>query len=964
MSALEWSAKYIGCEEWRRRRIPDICAKNKHRSAWSARRSLVGCGREGYVTSTSSAGHMLANDSPSEKGIAEEGSALVADWPIVGRAAEIQRALSTLEPGSEFQGVVLAGQIGVGKTVMARALAGTLESAGRTTRYVLGTQTGQPIPLGAFHRLVPLDEAHTPAVMLATAYRALAQDSNLVVVVDDAQWLDWLSAILIGQLAVDSQTRLIVTVRSDDPVPDVVRALWKERRLLRLDLKSFTRTQTDELAHAVLDGPVDSAAVDQLHDLASGNPLLLRALMTAALEDGALMRRDGRWRIVGPFQVGADLDDLAQRRLDSLGSDELDVIETIAAAEVLDWEILRELCSTGVVAHLERRGLVQFTADGTHTLARLAHPILGDAVLRRAGVARTRQLNDVLVQRISKHIRNEPGKPDVRRQIQLAQFMLNSDTEPDIPLIVHAATGAVTMLNLPLGERLARFACDRGGGLAAATVLGLAMSWQGLTAESEDLLMGFNPDGTDEWGTVGWGCVRAMNLFFGCGQVEAASEVLRTVRARVRPEVLDLVTAMEVSFAFFGGDLPMATGTGLSAVESRMTPRATVQTATVTACALALSGRHDEVPPIVERGRCAAEQRECGLQRFTIGFPSVLAVSATGDLAAADRMCAHYSAMAAGAPVAGAIVKAFIGRVEYLHGRLGAACEALQSSLSTLSESFPFVWLMLVAAWCAQAEAARGDAEAAARALARAQKAAGPQVAVFFPEIELARAWGCACTGETTGARAHALRAAAIARRSGMHAVEMDALHVAVRFGDRAQGGRLRYLKRMLATPLATAAAAHAQALAHYDGNRLDDAAAQFESIGLMAMAADAAAHAAREHAHSGARAAELESAARAQWLGGQCGLRSPATELIANPMPVTDREREVANLVAAGLTNRQIADHLCVSVRTVEGHLHRIFARLEIDGRDQLKRLVRISPAVAAGNSDNSVDDQSSNPN
>lgn len=871
----------------------------------------------------------------------------MAGWPIVGRAAEIQLALKTLEPGSAFRGVVVVGETGVGKTVLAHSLGGILASAGLTTRYVLGTRTGQPIPLGAFHRLVPVDEAHTPAVMLAGAYRALSQDKNLVVVVDDAQWLDRLSAILISQLAVDGEARLIVTVRSDDPVPDAVRALWKERQLLRLDIKAFTRAQTDELAHAVLGGPVDAATINQLQELASGNPLLLRALITAAVEDRVLVQQRGRWRIVGSFRAGTDLDDLAQRRVESLQPEELNAIEIIAAAEVLDWDILRELCSTDTVVHLERRGLIQFTGDAPHTLVRLAHPILGEAVLRRAGFARTRQLNGLLVQQISQLIRNEPGRPDVRRQIRLAQFMLNSDVPPDLRLIVRAATGAVTMLNLALGEKLARFAYDRGGGLTAATVLGLALSWQGRTAEAEELMAGLGQDGAEETATVSLSCVRATNLFFGCRDVEAAREVLGAVRARVGAEALDLVAAMEVSFAFFGNDLPTAMATGLELLESGVSPLAAVQTATATGCALALAGRHGEVAPVVEWGKHAAEQRECGLQRFMIGFPEILAVTATGDLAAADRVCAHYSAMAAGAPVARGIVNAFIGRAEFLHGRLDAACEALQSSLSTLLESFPFVWVGLVAAWCAQAEAARGDARAAACALDQAQKAAGRQAAVFLPELELARAWGCACAGEEMGAREHALRAAAIARRSGMHTVESDALHTAVRFGDRGQAGRLGELKRILATPLAAAIADHARGFAHHDARRLQEAARQFETLGVMAMAADAAAHEAGEHARSGPHAAELEAATRARWLAGRCGLHSVAIAPITNPLPLTGREREVASLVAAGLTNRQIAERLYVSIRTVEGHLYRIFTKLDIDDRDHLARLVRISPAT-----------------
>ena len=47
--------------------------------------------------------------------------------------------------------------------------------------------------------------------------------------------------------------------------------------------------------------------------------------------------------------------------------------------------------------------------------------------------------------------------------------------------------------------------------------------------------------------------------------------------------------------------------------------------------------------------------------------------------------------------------------------------------------------------------------------------------------------------------------------------------------------------------------------------------------------------------------------------------------------------------LVAAGLSNRQIADRLLVSVRTAEGHLYRIFTKLAINSRDQLIHLLNL---------------------
>ncbi|BBY57127.1 helix-turn-helix domain-containing protein [Mycolicibacterium sarraceniae] len=58
--------------------------------------------------------------------------------------------------------------------------------------------------------------------------------------------------------------------------------------------------------------------------------------------------------------------------------------------------------------------------------------------------------------------------------------------------------------------------------------------------------------------------------------------------------------------------------------------------------------------------------------------------------------------------------------------------------------------------------------------------------------------------------------------------------------------------------------------------------------------------------------------------------------------MPLSGREREIANLVASGLTNRQIAERLVVSVRTVEGHLYLVFKQLGINERERLIRLMR----------------------
>lgn len=61
--------------------------------------------------------------------------------------------------------------------------------------------------------------------------------------------------------------------------------------------------------------------------------------------------------------------------------------------------------------------------------------------------------------------------------------------------------------------------------------------------------------------------------------------------------------------------------------------------------------------------------------------------------------------------------------------------------------------------------------------------------------------------------------------------------------------------------------------------------------------------------------------------------IRGPA----ADAGPLTRREREVAALVAAGCTNRQIAERFVLSERTVETHISRILAKLHLSSRTQV---------------------------
>ena len=59
--------------------------------------------------------------------------------------------------------------------------------------------------------------------------------------------------------------------------------------------------------------------------------------------------------------------------------------------------------------------------------------------------------------------------------------------------------------------------------------------------------------------------------------------------------------------------------------------------------------------------------------------------------------------------------------------------------------------------------------------------------------------------------------------------------------------------------------------------------------------------------------------------------------ERSASTSPLTRREVEVAALVARGLTNRQIADELVVSERTVDAHVGNILGKLGFSSRARI---------------------------
>lgn len=234
------------------------------------------------------------------------------------------------------------------------------------------------------------------------------------------------------------------------------------------------------------------------------------------------------------------------------------------------------------------------------------------------------------------------------------------------------------------------------------------------------------------------------------------------------------------------------------------------------------------------------------------------------------------------------------------------------------------------------------DAEAAFRN-ADATRIGRSRLALLV--VERARRWIEAGRGSLSTAMQSALRAADLAESMGIIDSYAAALHDAARLGGAAQAAsRLRALAGVVDGPLVSMYAAHATALTAQEGPALDEVAASFEAIGAMLLAAEAASEAAVAHRAAGREQAARASATRAWALASQCeGARTPALRLLQQPPGLTPREREIAGLAAAGLSNRAIAERLVVSVRTVDNHLQHVFDKLGVRSRRELRPLVEV---------------------
>jgi DNA-binding CsgD family transcriptional regulator len=856
-------------------------------------------------------------------------------WQLLDRPAEqeaIRRALGT----GETCGAVLVGAAGVGKTTLARTVTSSLRAK---VNWAACTETSRGIPLGAFARWVGPSPMRDPIALIASARESILAGENTVVGVDDAHLLDQLSATLLHQIAIDRAGHIVATVRSGEPVPDALTSLWKDGYLQRLELQPFTKQQSIALVESVLGGTLEGLSADVMWESSGGNPLFLRHMVEGAIDAGTLSEVSGVWQLRGPTGVSSGLAALLEDRLDHAGTDVVNALRLLALCEPLDIDTLCELAGDEAVDTAETQGLIRIVHDGTDVNVHFGHPLYGDVVRRRIGTASARTLRG----RIVRVLRGRELNAATSR-IRMAQLCVDSDEDVDSQLLVAAAKDALFLSNLPLGERIARAAYERGGGVQEAELLSRALLWQGQVVQADEILTRFQPERLDELQLVQWGIPHLSILFWMMGDVGRASDVLALLRERVTHPSLKLIArATESAIAVHQNRIAEGIAEAERVLADSHAPKQAIDFAAFGAgMAMPVAGRGADFEPIA--ARCRADQKATdGMIRVMVRYCDVHALVAVGEFDQADRRVAEYAEFSSVGQFLGwGIAKVMAGLVATYRGKFPDAVSSLEQALAALNAEEPLPWLLPARLLLARSYAALGRSEQAERVLEDCREHTGRSMALHEPQRMVAHSWLAAATRGERPAAELACTAADLAHRSGQHAVEAEALHHAARFGDRTVASRLAALTEHVGGRMVGLYARHAAAVAESDGSALDAVSVDFEAVGSLMSAADAAAQAAARHDYAGRRRENSESSARALRLAVQCGgAVSPAIRSTAQPLPVTAREREIASFVAAGLSNREIAERLTVSVRTVEGHIYRACIKLDVTDRDELAKIV-----------------------
>jgi len=326
----------------------------------------------------------------------------------------LDRFVASVRAG-KGQALVVRGEPGVGKTVLLDYLVGGATSSGCRVVRATGVQSEMELAFAGLHQLcapmldhaeslpVPQREALRTAFGLSTGpvpdrflvglavvglLSETAEERPLVCVVDDQQWLDHASAQALGfaarRLAAEP-VGLVFAARV--PGKDVA-------GLPELVVEGLAEDDAQELLKSVLTGPLDPRVRDRIIADTHGNPLALlelpRGLTPAQLTGG--------FGISSAVPLDGRIEESFGRQLEALPAQTRRLVQLAAADPsgdpVLVWRAAGRLAiGTEAAGPAVEAGLAEFGAR-----VRFRHPLVRSAAYRSASVQTRQELHGALAE--------------------------------------------------------------------------------------------------------------------------------------------------------------------------------------------------------------------------------------------------------------------------------------------------------------------------------------------------------------------------------------------------------------------------------------------------------------------------------------------------------------------------------------------------------------------------------------
>jgi DNA-binding CsgD family transcriptional regulator len=916
---------------------------------------------------------------------------------IIGRAGEVAEIAAFLDTTPDgISALRIEGEAGVGKTTLwleaLRAArdggwrvlsASASEQETKLAFAVLGDLLGDAVDEVAEQLASPQRRAIEVALLRAEfegvrpdrravglavveTIRHLAGANRVLLAIDDVQWLDASSAqalaFAIRRMQVES-VAVIATLRVArglrDPL-ELHRALAAEN-LRRLAVGPLDQTALRSLFRGRLETGISSSLSRRLHEASGGNPFF-------ALELARVVQREGREPVAGdPLPLPRDLAKILGSRLRLLSEDARDLLLIVAAAGRPSPQLVRKLGSSQEAAsaaldEAERNEVIETIADRV----RFVHPLLGSTVYEQAGTDRRREahlrLSEVVDDPIERawHLAlgTRGADPNVAAALDQAASVAESRGAPAIAAELAELAQRLTPSEDPDAAQMRA--------LVAAELLFEAGDLDRAIAQMDELIA-LAPPGPMKAEVLH----RLSNLYWQ--DVRRVRELVELALQEAGPGaspilLINLHRAMGAVELWGAGDSRLAIDYfdhSLALAETLGDPVEIALCLNMQAWVAFISGRPDAME-LIRRAISLAERRGFLMHlvhpRRTLG----LLLLWTGDLDQARiELERDYRQIVEGGHLG--VLWTNLSHLCELEVRAGNwvlaeryAAEGLDVAIDVLQEQAREVCL-----WSSGLVAAhRGRVD-----LARAHAREGLLLAEQHEDL-----WYVLCNGSVlgflelslgnaAGADEHLAPLVNLAERMGLEEPGIfpfvpDEIEALIALGelDRAEAllQRLEGQAKALDRAFALASVARCRSLLAAATGDLDGASRAVEEAvehhGRVPQPFDLArtllvqGQIQRRQKHKRPAREALQQALEAfERLGAPIWAEKARAELgriggrAASPLELTPTERRVASLLADGLSNREIADRLFVSVRTVEGHLSSAYRKLGVRSRTEL---------------------------